>query len=598
MQTAAIPYRVADFLKQHPPFQYMDEADLVAFAARGRVKFHEPDEYLCWQSSAHGPFIFVIQQGSVSLWDEKTQPPTLADIRGVGDIIGIERFNGSPTSLFSAKSASEVVVYALPAAEFEPLLKRYAHAAEYITATSAATTDYQAGSTRKPPHEVFLADLVRDRAPLQCAPSASIQEAAALLKDSAAQALALTDEGKVTAILTAADFLRWIASGASDPSQSVSGIATEPLLTVAPQTLVSDAVLAIAEQRTSAAALTTDGSPETPLQTIVTSASLAPAFGDQPVQILQDITSASRIELLRAAHERARTWILEYLAGPAALDWLATFADLVNRRVVERLLQLTGGDAPDMLWCFWGAAGRQELLTAMTPKIAVIGRVPPDLESALAEVGYLAPKAVSTGSLEEWKARFSGWIRDPIRTQVYHSRPVFDLRAFHGPVNVFRELEDHVRTELAAEPGFLRLLANDCFSNLPPLTFFRDLVVEESGEQTDKFRLEHSALLPLADVARVFSLAAGAPLGASTRARFEKARHLLPAKEQLFREAAETMRIVLFHQARAGLRLRSNGSELPLSILSRYDRQVLKRGFRSIHNLLEFTAQGDWLDAL
>ncbi|HYV62060.1 MAG TPA: cyclic nucleotide-binding domain-containing protein [Bryobacteraceae bacterium] len=124
MQTAAIPYRVADFLKQHPPFQFMAEPDLIALAARGRVKFHEPEEYICWQSSPHTPFIYVIQQGSVSLWDESANPPVLRDIRGAGDIIGIERFNGSPASLHSAKAASEVVLYALQAADFEPLLAR------------------------------------------------------------------------------------------------------------------------------------------------------------------------------------------------------------------------------------------------------------------------------------------------------------------------------------------------------------------------------------------------------------------------------------------------------------------------------------------
>jgi hypothetical protein len=33
------------------------------------------------------------------------------------------------------------------------------------------------------------------------------------------------------------------------------------------------------------------------------------------------------------------------------------------------------------------------------------------------------------------------------------------------------------------------------------------------------------------------------------------------------------------------------------SLLSHYDRQVLKSGFRSILRLLEFTADGAWLEA-
>src|SRR6266436_871208 len=163
MKTAAIPYRVADFLKQHPPFQFMDEAELVALAARGRVKFHEPDEYICWQASPHTPFIYVIQQGSVSLWDESAKPATLRDIRGAGDSIGTERFSGSAVSLHSAKAASEVVLYALYAADLEVLLARYPHAALYVAAYSAATAAYTAPGKRPYPHEVFLADLVRDR---------------------------------------------------------------------------------------------------------------------------------------------------------------------------------------------------------------------------------------------------------------------------------------------------------------------------------------------------------------------------------------------------------------------------------------------------
>src|SRR5665213_4344324 len=115
MQTAAIGYRVADFLKQHPPFSGIDEAELLSLVSRGRVKFHESDEFLCWQNGAYTPFIFVIQQGSVSLWEEANGKEHLRDVRGPGDIIGIERFLGSQSSPSSAKSNGDVVLYALQA---------------------------------------------------------------------------------------------------------------------------------------------------------------------------------------------------------------------------------------------------------------------------------------------------------------------------------------------------------------------------------------------------------------------------------------------------------------------------------------------------
>lgn len=280
------------------------------------------------------------------------------------------------------------------------------------------------------------------------------------------------------------------------------------------------------------------------------------------------------------------------------MDWLATFADLINRRIVERLLQLSGNHEPKLLSCFYGAAGRRELLTCVAPSIAIIGDDIPALQNQLTECGYISSEPPASGSLSEWKARYSGWIRDPIETKSYPAHAFFDLRPVSGPASLFNELQSQIRAELASEPAFVRILAHDSLSHLPPLTFFRDLVVEESGEESATFRLEISVLQPLVDVARVFGLLSSIPLGTSSSLRFEEARRLLPPNEAIFRQAAETVRVVLFHQARAGLRLHNSGAELPLSSLSRQNRQVLKSGFRSIHNLLEFTQGRDWLDAL
>ena len=56
----------------------------------------------------------------------------------------------------------------------------------------------------------------------------------------------------------------------------------------------------------------------------------------------------------------------------------------------------------------------------------------------------------------------------------------------------------------------------------------------------------------------------------------------------------ETLRGLLSLQAKGGLRLQSSGADLPASQLSRFDRQVLKNGFRAIHRLLEFTTERLW----
>jgi len=183
-----------------------------------------------------------------------------------------------------------------------------------------------------------------------------------------------------------------------------------------------------------------------------------------------------------------------------------------------------------------------------------------------------------------------------VRTQMYLARPLFDLRPVHGRASLWQDVERTVAG--AVDRDFLKVLANDCMASLPPLTFFQDAVVGESGEQTTVFRLEHSALRPLVDVGRVFGMAANKVLGTSTLERFALARTLLPEHESIFREAAETLRILLWQQARIGIGQGTSGSELPPALLSRHDRHVLKSGFRSILRLLEFTGNSPWLEAL
>jgi len=195
-----------------------------------------------------------------------------------------------------------------------------------------------------------------------------------------------------------------------------------------------------------------------------------------------------------------------------------------------------------------------------------------------------------------WPAAYEQWLRDPVCTQMYLARPFFDLRPVHGRESLWHDVETAVTG--AVDRNILEVLANDCLASLPPLTFFQDAVIDESGEQKAVFELEQSALLPLVDIGRVFGMAAKRVLGSSTRERFACARTLLPEHEWIFRDASETLRILLWQQARIGIDQETTGSELPPVLLSRHDRHVLKSGFRSILQLLEFTGNSPWIAAL
>jgi CBS domain-containing protein len=611
VQTAAISYRVADFLKQHPPFHCIEEPDLLSLVSRGRVKFHESDEFLCWQNSSYAPFFFVIQQGAVSLWEEANGKELLRDIRGPGDMIGVERFLGSESYPYSAKANGDVVAYALRAVDFEPLLAKYPQAARYVDAYTAVGAVYR-DPGRKSVYETFAVELARHPEPLSCRPDCTVAEAARIMRTANAEAIAVMVDEKLQGVLTASDVLDLVANGgsASRPVKDIMGAAPPA---IAPQTLVSDCVLAMSRAASRVLALTADGTCQGGLLRMLSAADLQPVFGDNPLTLLQEISHASDIEVLRMLHLRARAFLLAQLTEPSAVDWLAALGDRINVSVVKRLTELAGNENEQWTWCFWGAAGRCELLAPVEPEIALLcedtanvsrGRQALErLRADLSDCGYVpypTPEwddGMLCGAAKTWQERFTQWICDPILSHMYSARPLFDLRPILGNMDSCQRLERSIREAIHGEPSFQRILANDCMSALPPLTFFHDEVVDESGERTEVFELEHRALGPIVEVGRVFGIADERVLGSSTFERLELTRARMPAHGGIFREAAETLRVLLYLQGRTGLRLRNSGNEMLPSQLSRFDRQALKSGFRAIHDLLEFTISRLWTEA-
>lgn len=613
METAEISYRVADFLKRHPPFNAIDDADLLALASRGRVRFHEPFEYILWQGEPHRHQVFVIQQGTVSLWDESGGRAELRDVRGAGDLLGIERYNDAPHTLHSARSESDVVIYAFPTYEFDQYILKSPHAAQHIAAEGRLTADYHGGGTRREPHQMYLHTLV-GKTPLSlCQGTDSIAQVSERVLTSRSGAVAVLGAGgSVRGVVSAKALVGWIAAGGGDAQQqTIETLLSTPPVVVSPEATVSDGVLALLGDDVDALAITADGTIGSPIQALVTPVDLMPVFGDQPASVFSDLHLSNSLAELREINRRARALTLNYLTSASAVEWLARFTHLVDVAVVRKLLSLFDAGSTADCWCFAGSSGREESLTALAPHLVLLLATGQNqmeareryrrLLGGLADCGYL-PRTLAfdtdfyVAPTSEWNSRYENWIRDPVMQQVRLGRTLFDLRPVAGMQELWNGVADSVVK--AVDRDFVHVLANDCLASLPPLTFYENAVVDSAGDYVTTFKLEESAVRPLVDVGRVFGLAGGSALGRSTLERFAAARTLLPDHEAIFREAAVTFRTVLWQQARVGITEGTSGADLPPALLSRQDRHVLKAGFRSILRLLQFTAGREWLDEL
>jgi CBS domain-containing protein len=165
---------------------------------------------------------------------------------------------------------------------------------------------------------------------------------------------------------------------------------------------------------------------------------------------------------------------------------------------VKRVISIIEPEDLPACWCFCGPSGRGETLTRLEPELVVIldGELDPErslnvyqrVSDALVGCGYLPAadlpfeKSFFAASVTEWKRRYESWIADPILQETYRARRLFDLRPIHGQQSLWREVEAGVRAQMNSD--FLYLLANDCLDSLPPLTFFQDAVISDSGERS------------------------------------------------------------------------------------------------------------------
>jgi CBS domain-containing protein len=551
---------VADFLKRHAPFDALAESDLLDLAGSGRVKFHESEEYVFHQGRPKGNFVWIVQQGRVELIEQLSERQQLRDVLGEGDMLGLERFAGNGTYLYSARTATDVILYAVNAALFEALISRYPALERYLAAhfSVAASSGFDRTSW-----------LDADAPPLE--------------------------------------FLRARLAAARRE------VFPSPPMIAAPASTRA-AVRAMVQARSEVLAITAGGRPDGLPEAVLTASELALFCGRNPARLVREIRDASSTAELLPLLRLATRLVLDGLARPPDVEDCSCIASEVLAALAEACIRLADGEvaaagfAPPALpycWLTFGMAARGDLMRLVLPSLAAVyndsgGACAPEASAYFAALaGQTAARfhaceldgpgaawpegALPCMPLSEWKRFYSETVRNPMGHDLYARREFFDLRALAGDRSVLEKLREHLLVELRDHDVLVPLLANDTLSHLPPLTFFRGMVLELDGGRRDSFDIAGSVVDPIADAARVFALARRRLSPAGTLERLEAAALDFPAAAPVFREAAAAFRVGLYHQTLAG------SCRIEPSKLGRYDQRLLKTAFSSIQHLLELT---------
>ncbi len=615
--------RVAEFLQRYPPFSLLEPTERADLAARVSIRYVKAGTVLFREGTQPGDEFYVVRQGSVEVHEEGP-PRQLVDVCGEGDVFGVRPLIAREPYLATAVASDECLLYVIPVAAAEPLLQKSARVALYFAAAFASGRPHQrrrTGATlaggrmpKEGPVPVpFLNDTIvlnATKKVLTCSPTESIRNAALAMTEHGHSSIVISDGAKAPAgILTDRDLRSKVVTGLHGVEEPVSAIMSRPVKTVRAGITLAEAMIEMVRQKVHHLCVTADGTDRSEVTGLISDHDLLLVQGFNPAIMIREVRKTTWVPQLAAIRGKAEELLAKYLEQDVSALYVAGTISAVTDAIVQRLVELhvaaEGAPPRDFAWLALGSLGREEQLLRTDQDHALVYEGAPDegvaawfrglaafVTEGLAACGFAPdPGGVSATnpdwcrSLSEWKEMLRRWVERPDDHDILLASVFLDYRPNAGNPALARELTRFLYEEIARTEVFLAHLAKDALSTPPPLSFFRNFVVERNGENKDEFDLKVRAMVPLADAARVLTLDHELVGENSTIRRFQRLAGLESGHRELYEEAAFAYEILLKIRARFGLKHHDSGRYIDPEALNKLERQTLRNIFAAVKEL-------------
>ncbi len=639
-----VAYRVYDFLKEIEPFSYLDRTALLRVAGRVEVRYQPPGTVVFRPGEPPRDRFFVVKEGVIELYSEDQQGNELLVERcGEGEVFGIRPLIAEDNYVFLARAAEESLLYAVNSEGFRELISNYPRVLEYLLTSMAGSSRYAVeyraaiGAQRSEPSPTdpdlqSLHQAQRTREPVVCSPTETIIQAARLMTEEEVGSIIVVDPNlHPVGIVTDRDLRRSVATALVSRQSPVSDIMSSPVLCITSEATITDVQIRMLRSGYHHLVLTEDGTDKTRVTGVVSEHDLLLAQGNSPAVLIQEISRADNSRYLRELRDSAESILRGYLEKQVAISHITAVMTQINDEIIRKCMKLGlarmqadgHGNPPALFdWLALGSQGRGEQLLRTDQDNALIFedvaeekynsvksyflKLADFVTEFLNDAGYaycdgdmMASNPKWCLSVSKWKEQFSRWMHENTAENLLNTSIFFDYRGVWGDGSLPDRLTTHIFEEMDHQSTrFQASLAQAALQNPSPLTFFRNFVVERSGEHKDQFDLKARAMRPLTDAARVLILQAREGKINNTLRRYEALARLEPQNATLYKEAAEAYETLIRLRAELGLKRNDSGRFIRPEELSQVQRLLLRNSFnpvKDIQQLLELRFQLNFL---
>jgi CBS domain-containing protein len=641
-KTFTVHKRAAEFLAQFPPFNMMDTQDVLSLCFRLQAHYYEPNSTVYTEDSTPAHELYVVRYGVIHLEThhleanrsetaQETTAAILMDVREEGDVFGISAQMSGKPHVVTARVQEEALLYVIPWEDFFPMMERYPKAALFLASGLASSVQMlhsasmmrQSGANEQksgsPFGETDIITLSASRTLISSLASDSIQIVAELMACEGIGSMIITSQDRLPiGIITDTDFRKKVATGKHRITEPVSSIMNAPVITAKEGLSAAQALMTMMRHNIRHICLTEDGTPNSGALGVISQHDILLKHGNNPALLVKEIVQSRSIDHVPTLRDRAERLATDYIQQEVSVKFVGEMLSHINDALVvralrdaEERLQADGWTKPDVAYCWiaFGSEGRREQLLRTDQDNALIYEDVPETADESTHTHareYFAALAAHTSDilvkcgfalcpgnmmatnpawcqpLATWKTYFKNWICQPEPSMLLNASIFFDMRPVAGNVGLATALRQMIDTTIAQERVFLRFMAHNALEHPPLMSFFRNFVVEKSGEHKDTFDIKTRAIAPLTDAARVLALDVGCHELTNTAERFERVAELHPAYQKLCSNAATAYQMLLRFRAVNGLQTGTSGQFLRPGDVNKVERQMIRTAFDTI----------------
>lgn len=602
---------IRDFIAEQHPFNLLTIDQLNEITLKLEVRYMRRGQSFPPKNNKKS-CLYIMRSGAVELRDADNK---LTGKLGEGDIYTAEcqfmDFSGSSSHLVLEDS----FIYQLPCDDLKSLCEQ---AEDFRYHFEADLNERLQKAARYNSHDadVGLASMtigiseILKKEPITLDLNSTIQEAASVMTEHKVSSIMLTEQDKLSGIVTDRDIRSRCVAKAMDVSLPVSEIMSREIITMRSDDLVLHALMTMTKAHVNHIPVVDDGR----IVGMLTASDLTSHNSANPAFMTSQIRKSKNMDELRKILQRLpamqQTLSSSGVTARHIGETISCITDALTIRLIEIAQEEMGPEPVPYVWVSGGSQARHEQSSHSDQDNALIisdrvtdkdmpyfSELAKRVCDALDACGFVHCPGDAMAMNEKWcqpysvwKKYFRNWIETPEPMALMLSSIFFDLRAVYGDVNLHKKLQDDMLKRTAKNSLFIAHMVTNALTHKPPLGFFRTFVLIHDGEHDNTFDIKHRGIVPITDIARVLALAEGInkvntterieALGGTGSMSREMSMNLIDALEFI-----ANLRIK--HQAKQIRNNQPADNYMPPDDLSSLERKHLKDAFSIIKDAQE-----------